>query len=147
MKRSSPLSDSRVVNRWGGLRGRGGVCRGLWVSGLGRRPSPGRTLIHGGRKKKASALPRNGRKKKQKTNAKLSEQRVTALLIACSRLPRLHTPTHLAQPHSDLYPDLTAPPTPPPPPLPPPTCPTHLYPFPSCLVYDRSFNWLNLMRE
>lgn len=49
IKRSSPLSDSRVVNHRGFERTRG-FCRGLWVSKLGRHPSPGHTLIyHGGR--------------------------------------------------------------------------------------------------
>lgn len=48
MKRSSPLSDSRVVNRRGFGRTRG-VCRGLWVSKLGRHPPPGHPLIYHGR--------------------------------------------------------------------------------------------------
>lgn len=58
MKRSSPLSDSRVVNHRGFERTRG-VCRGLWVSKLGRRPSPGRTLIYHG--KRPQLFPTNKR--------------------------------------------------------------------------------------
>ncbi len=49
IKRSSPLSDSRVVNHRGFERTRG-VCRGLWVSNLGRHPPPGHPLIYHGRR-------------------------------------------------------------------------------------------------
>lgn len=49
IKRSSFLSDSRVVNHRGVVRTRA-VCRGLWVSKLGRHPPPGHPLIHCGRR-------------------------------------------------------------------------------------------------
>lgn len=49
IKRSSPFSDSGVVNHRGFERTRG-VCRGLWVSKLGRHPPPGHPLIHHGRR-------------------------------------------------------------------------------------------------
>lgn len=106
IKRSSPLSDSRVVNRRGFERTRG-VCGRLWVSKLGRHPPQGThwsTMVEG-----LSFPPQ--------TNAELSEQHVTELLIACF-YPPPSPPTSLHHTHTSFSVIVS------------PSCPPHLSPLP-----------------
>lgn len=91
IKRSSLLSDSRVVNHRGFERTRG-VCRGLWVSKLGRHPPPGRPLIYHGRRSQLST-----------TNKRQAVWATCHRAFNCLFLSLLHpTPPKLTQPLSHL---------------------------------------------
>lgn len=90
IKRSSPLSDSRVVNRRGFERTRG-VCGRLWVSKLGRHPPPGHPLIYHGRRPQLST-----------TNKRRAVWATCHRAFNCLFLPT-PLPPHLATPYTHLF--------------------------------------------
>lgn len=106
IKRSSPLSDSRVVNRRGFERTRG-VCGRLWVSKLGRHPPPGHPLIYHGRRPQLST-----------TNKRRAVWATCHRAFNCLFLPTPLPPTSLHHTHTSFSVIVS------------PSCPPHLSPLP-----------------